>query len=316
MKNIFKRIGKNINIKELSIEVCALYKLDQYKSYKIITVGCDDFSYYLETKTKKYVVKILNQRKSLEDIKKFEETYKIFMKNKIKCPNLLKNKYGNYLSHLQFDNININLCLLEYIDGKDLYSINKKINKHDIDKIVNILVSIHNIKENYKIEYDRYSFMKLKEVFKEHKANLSKKLLIGVDNFLKEYNKVDFNNLPVCFIHADLGCSNIIKNKDNELFVIDFIQSGIGIRLLDIVIVINRCIFNYKYINHSKKMEKYFLEKYQEYIKLTEYELEVLPILEKANAYSFAILEYVKLDSKQKKINYKNDLKFIGTVTI
>lgn len=314
MKNIFKRIGKHISIKGLSIQVCSLYKLDKYKNYKIILVGCDDFSYFLETKTKKYVVKILNQRKDSADIKRFEETYRIFMRNEIKCPNLIKNKYGNYLSYLNFDNINIKLCLLECIDGKDLYSINKKIDKTDIDKIVNILVSIHSIKENYKIEYDRYSFMKLKDVFEEHKSSLPKKMSVEVDDFLKQYNNVDFNNLPTCFIHADLGRSNIIKNKDNELFVIDFIQSGVGIRLLDIVIVINRCIFNYKYIEHSKKMEKYFLEKYQEYIKLTEYELKVLPILEKANAYSFAILEYIKLDNKNKRINYKNDLKFIANV--
>ncbi len=38
MENIFKRIGKNINIKKLS--------------------------YYLITENKKYVVKILNQRKA------------------------------------------------------------------------------------------------------------------------------------------------------------------------------------------------------------------------------------------------------------
>lgn len=258
MKNVFKRIGKNINIKKLSILVCKLYNLDEYKAYKIIKVGCDDFSYYLKTKTNTYVVKILNQRKCLEDIKKFEETYKIYMKNRIKCPCLLKNITGDYISNIQFENININLCLLEYIDGKDLYSINKKINKQDIDKIVRLLVSIHNIKETYKIEYDKYSFMRLKEVFEEYKGNLPKELLNDINEFFKIYIKVDFNKLPTCFIHADLGRSNIIKNKENELFVIDFIQSGTGIRLLDIVIVINRCIFNYKHISHSKKMERYF----------------------------------------------------------
>lgn len=311
MNNIFDRIGKVINIKKLSCIVCDLYELNEYKSYRIIKIGCDDFSFYLETRTGQYVVKILHRRKNSQDIKKFEDTYNIFMKNKIKCPHLLKNRNEEYISKLQFGGININLCLLEYINGKDLYSMNKKITNSDIDKLVDILVSIHNIKDNYKIEYDRYSFMKLKEVFEKHKSILSKKMSTDVANFLKEYAKVDFNKLPVCFIHADLGRSNIIKSKNNELFVIDFIQSGTGIRLLDIVIIINRCIFNYNYVNYSKKMEKYFLKKYQQYIKLTEYELEVLSILEKANAYSFAILEYAKLNSKQKRINYKNDLKFI-----
>lgn len=316
MKNIFKRIGKKISIKKLSILVCKLYNLDEYTGYKIIKVGCDDFSYSLKTKTNKYVVKILNQRKCQKDIERFEEIYQIYMRNKIKCPYLLKNINGDYMSNIQFENININLCLLEYIDGKDLYSINKKINKHDINKIVELLVSIHTIKEGYEIEYDKYSFMKLEEVFEEYKSNLPKIILKDIHKFLEIYSKVDFSKLPVCFIHADLGSGNIIKNKDNELFMIDFIQSGTGIRLLDIVIIINRCIFNYKYIKHSKKMEKYFLQRYQEYIKLTDYELKILPVLEKANAYSFAILEYSKMDSKQKRVQYKNDLSFIKNITI
>lgn len=312
INNILKKIGKKINIKGLSKEVCDLYSLDEYKSYKVINVGADDFSYYLRTKSKKYVVKILNKRKDIEDIRKFEDTYKIFMHNEIKCPNLLKNIYGKYLSRLQFDGINITLCLIEYINGRDLYSAHKKITKQDIDKIVNLLVSIHNIKDIYEIEYDQYSCMKLNKVIEENKNKIPKNLLNDVHSFLKEYNNVDFDRLSTCYIHADLACSNIIKDKENELFAIDFIQSGTGIRLLDIVIVINRCIFNYKNIKYSKKMERYFLEKYQEKIKLTEYELEVLPILEKANAYSFAILEYANLGSKK---SYKNDMKFIENIT-
>ena len=70
MNNIFDRIGKVINIKKLSCIVCDLYELNEYKSYRIIKIGCDDFSFYLETRTEQYVVKILHRRKNSQDIKK------------------------------------------------------------------------------------------------------------------------------------------------------------------------------------------------------------------------------------------------------
>ena len=319
MKRIFDRIGKNINISRLSSDICEIYGLGCYVGYKLIDVGCDDLSYYLLTENAKYIVKIFNKYKSKEDFENFVKIYELFIKNRVRTPKLIKNNTDDFVLSIIFEEINVNLCVLECIDGKDLYSLNKKITKEDIDKLVNLIVSIHRINAKYKIKYDNYSFIKLKENFEKNKSMLPKWLINDISVFLECYNKIDFTRLPNCFIHTDLASTNIIKDKKNKLYVIDYASAGSGIRILDIVVCINRCIFDYTDIDYSLKMEKYFIEKYQKYIKLEEYELSILNILKKANAYACFILEYVKFERNKTKENqywYDTDLKIIQNTNI
>ena len=319
MENIFFRIGKEINIHKLSNYICTIYDIGNYITNKIIDVGCDDFSFYLLTDNAKYVVKIFNKRKTKEDIKNFVKIYELLIKNKVKTPKIIKSKENNLISNTIFEGININLCIFECIEGKDLYSLNKKISKDDIDKLVKLIVLLHSIKNKHEIQYDDYSFMKLESNFEKKKSILPNWLRKDISLFLEEYNKINFKNLPICFIHTDLASTNIIKDKENQLWMIDYISSGTGYRILDIVVCINRCIFDYTDIEYSLKMEKYFLDKYQEFIELEQYELSILNILKKANAYSCFILEYSKIKENQTKENehwYNTDLGIIKNIHI
>lgn len=317
MDRVFQRIGKEINIPKLSNDICKIYKLGGYVSYKIIDVGCDDFSYYLLTENTKYVVKIFNKRKNKENIENFVKIYELLVKNRVKTPKLIKNNMDKFILSIICEGVNINLCVLECIDGKDLYSLNKKITRNDIDKLVDLIVSVHSIDSKNSIQYDSYSFMKLKDNFEENKSMLPEWLINDISIFLEDYNKIDFTKLPICFIHADLASTNIIKDKENELWMLDYASAGSGIRILDIVVCLNRCIFDYTDIQYSIEMEKYFIDAYQKYIKLEKYELSILNVLKKANAYSCFILEYVKLRKNKIKENqhwYNTDLKIIQNI--
>ena len=68
---------------------------------------------------------------------------------------------------------------------------------------------------------------------------------------------------------------------------------------------------------NSKECEKYFLNKYQNYCKLTEYELKVLPTLRKADSYVGLMLgEYNLLmeEKRETKFWLKNDKGIIESV--
>lgn len=146
---------------------------------------------------------------------------------------------------------------------------------------------------------------------------IPKKLKNEVKNFLEEYKKIDFKELPICFVHEDLISFNIMKDKNGKLWLIDFFESGTGIRILDIVKILNGVLFLYYDKENSKECEKYFLNKYQNYCKLTEYELKVLPTLRKADSYVGLMLgEYNLLmeEKRETKFWLKNDKGIIESV--
>ena len=300
MENIYSRIGKKIELEKLSIEICDTYNIGEYCKYKLIeNVGIDDLSYILYTNKSTFLVKVINKNKEIQEINQFIKKNDIISKNNIQAPKIILNN-GKHIYSTEIDRLYINCCVIEYIEGKDLYTIGKRITKKDIDKLIDIIIPMHKIQDKLKIEYDEYCFMKINEVYKKTSSKIPKKLKNEVKEFLKEYNKIDFNKLPVCFVHGDLISSNIMKDKDEKLWLIDFFESGTGVRILDIVKILNGVLFLYYDKENSKELEKYFLDKYQELSKLTEYELELLPIFRKADSYVGLMLGEYDLLTEEK----------------
>ena len=291
MERIFDRIGKEIDLEELSKNICITYKLGDYNKYKLILVGIDDLSYVLNTSKGRYLVKIINQEKTNEEINEFIQKSSIITRNNINVPKLIPYE-GGYLFTYEIDGLHIDLVVMEYIDGSDLYSNNEHITKADIEKLIDILIPLHKLEEKIENkEYDEYCFMKIKEDYQKTKNVLPKNIKAQVEKMIKEFDKIELEKLPKCFTHGDLISSNIIKDKNKDLWLIDFYQSGIGVRILDIVKVLNSVIDNYKYENDTEELEQYFIEEYNKRMKLTPYELEVLPILRKIDVCTGIMME-------------------------
>lgn len=291
METIFKRIGKEIDIKKLSKLVCESYQLGEYQNHNLIFVGIDDLSYYLDTTKGKYVVKMINHEKTKEEIEGFVGKNLVIFKNGIKAPKILSNGEENLFT-CNMDDVQINLIVMECIDGRDLYSFNQKITKADIDKLIDNVTLLHNIKDIVENkEYDEYCFMQIKKDYQKTKSFLPKGIKQKVKEAIQEFDKIKINQLPKCFIHGDLISTNIMKDKKDELWLIDFYQSGNGIRVLDIVKILNSVIDNYQYKDEVEELEQYFLKQYRKRIPLTEYELEVLPILRKIDVITGIMLE-------------------------
>lgn len=305
MEQLFKRIGQEINIEQLSKEICVSYQLGQYSKYELIFVGIDDLSYYLYTSNEKYLVKIMNKEKTREDINKFIQKNMIINQNHIKCPKIIPHKKETIFTYY-INDVQINLVVMECIDGKDLYSIKQLISKEDIEKLVDIVVPLHKIDSKIEIDdYDEYCFMKIKYDYKKTKKYLPQNIRIQIEETIKEFDKIELEKLPKCFIHGDLISTNIMKDISNDLWLIDFYESGNGIRILDIVKILNSVIYNYQYENETNELEEHFLHRYEEEIPLTEYELKVLPILRKADALVGIMLE--TYDALKGKNNAENE---------
>lgn len=314
MEKLYERIGKKVNIKQLSQDICKTYELGEYKTHRIIPIGTDDLSYYLYTEKGKYIVENINCKKGLNDIGLWIKKNKIIEKNKIRAPKIIPN-HGRNVFISEIDGIYINSILMECIDGKDLWTLNKPITKQDIKKIVELAISFHKIEDKIEIEqYDEYCFVRLEEAYQKAKNNLSFGLKHDIRKYIKKMKRVDFNQLPKCFIHGDFISTNIMKDKKGEMWLIDFFESGTGIRILDIVKILNSVIFQYNYKEQAVELETYFLKEYQKQMPLTSYELKVLGLLRKADAYTGIMLGTLdEIENNSEEVQYwlQNDSELV-----
>ena len=61
LQDFNKRIGLNTDLKNISEQICNKYNLGNFVSNELITIGYEDYNYYLTTSKGKYCVKIFRK---------------------------------------------------------------------------------------------------------------------------------------------------------------------------------------------------------------------------------------------------------------
>lgn len=86
LQDFNKRIGLNTDLKNISQQICEIYKLGNFISNELITIGYEDYNYYLTTSTGKYCVKIFNTNRTKEDIKNYLDRIRAVANSEISSP--------------------------------------------------------------------------------------------------------------------------------------------------------------------------------------------------------------------------------------
>lgn len=148
---------------------------------------------------------------------------------------------------------------------------------------------IHKIQDKINCIYDNYHLNHFCKAYDLCFSCLNEQWKIIGKELKKQYDKIDFSKMPKTFIHGDFHKGNIMKDRGDNLYAIDFSACGYSYRIIDIVEFINNTLFDYREIELSKKRIEYFLNHYE----LTDYEKDNLKVLIKCYAFiSFALKEY------------------------
>ena len=132
MEDVFKeRIGFKGDINLVSKEICDEYTLGDFISTKIILIGYEDFNMILETSLKKYFVKIFANFRNETSRQRYVEIMQKSIDANISTPKLLESKQG-FLTEISIENNKLFLCVMDYIEGHNLYETKEKLSESDI----------------------------------------------------------------------------------------------------------------------------------------------------------------------------------------
>lgn len=315
-QEFYDRINLKNNLSFLSKKICVKYDLGEYISDKLILVGYEDFNYILKTDKGKYCIKIFNKERNKEDIKKYLDRILLASTLNINTPKIYKTN-NNILCEINLNNITYRLCVFEYIDGKSFHDLKKFPSTEEFKNIIYQMVQIH--KQSNKIDfiYDNWTITNIVEEYERKVKYLNYKYNRIIKKLVEKFKTINFSLLPKCYIHGDIISSNIIKDKNGKLWIIDFGVANYLPRIVDIVVMACNLCLNPLNKRKTRKNIKLLLSEYQKYNKLTDYEIECLPLFyELVNAIGILQLSYltkIREDSKEDKIGlseYKNGLNF------
>ena len=264
------------------------YKIKILK-IKNIDNGILNSNFYIETKNKKYILRIYEANRIVD-----EEKQELILLDKIAgfipVSKAIKNIDNEYISIFT----NKKFALFEYINGNSI----TKIDTHIVREIAMYLGKLHSFSKEISFEeYNRKTRIDFNFYYNEiKKSEINFRFKNELLNLANEINDFDFSTLPSGIIHGDIFPDNVLLDEYNNIKVIfDFNESYYAPFIFDIAIVVNFWIkindFDF-FIENNYIRD--FLNYYSKYRKITKEELKSLDIACKKIALTFIFLRIYK----------------------
>jgi Ser/Thr protein kinase RdoA (MazF antagonist) len=275
-KEFKKRIGFKGNLNEISNVVCKGFGLGKFVSNKLITTGYEDFNFALKTAKGKFFVKVFANNRTLSECKRYSGLIEKALANGVNAPCLLKSRQG-YLNIANVGEKKLRIVVMEFIDGKTLLEAKKSLGKKEILVMAKQAALINTMKIRPKPVYDSWAATNFLKEFEKTKRFLASGDLKLVLPLVKDFKELGINSLPHCFVHGDLIKTNIMKDKNGKLWIIDFSVSNYYPRIQELAVMASNALFEAKNKAKTGKNLAIALKEYQKTIPLRPKELEALP---------------------------------------
>jgi len=258
-----KRIGYFEDVKHISLQVCKDYNLGEFKLNIPIEMGYEDFNFVLKASSGKYFVKIFAKSRNLEECQRYLDIMEKVIQNKILTPKLLSSSQG-FMYRKSIQGIEIRLCVAEFVNGKTLFELEDGLSIEDIKFIARQVSLINLIDLRTEKVYDTWAITNFLKEFERKRRVLSRKDLALIEPLVKKFEEMKINELPHCFIHGDIRTTNVMRDINNKLWIIDFSVSGYYPRIQEIAVLACDLLFDRENYDKSKNNLKIFLKEYQQ----------------------------------------------------
>lgn len=293
LQDFNKRIGLNTDLKNISEQICSQYNLGGFISNELITIGYEDYNYYLTTTKGKYCVKIFNNIRTRQDIVNYLERIRVVANSQINAPKPLKIN-NDIVLELDYKKNHYDICVFEYIDGKNYFELNQKASKEIIKELAKQTAMINQLDIKPDFIYDSWAIINFEEEYKNKREYLSDKYKEEFDQLLTKFKCIDLDKLPKGFVHGDIISTNVMLDSTNKVWIIDFAVSNYLPRIIDLaVIYCNMCLDNSSKENTYENIAL-LVSEYNKYTPLSEYELSAFRTFYKlANAMHILQTQYI-----------------------
>lgn len=305
LQDFNKRIGLNTDLKNISEQICSRYNLGSFISNELITIGYEDYNYYLTTSNGKYCVKIFCNTRAKSDLEGYLDRIRKVSNSPINTPKPLKVN-NDIVLELDYENNHYDICVFEYIDGKNYFELNEKPNKEILKELARQTAMINQLDFKPNFIYDSWAIINFEEEYKKKRGYISDKYKEEFDKLLIEFNDLDFDKLPKGFVHGNIISTNVMLDKNNKIWIIDFAVSNYLPRIIDLAVTsCNMCLDNDSRENTYENITL-LLSEYNKCTPLTEYELSSFNTFYKlANAMHILQTQFIiKTDGDSEENQY------------
>ncbi len=299
-----------INESDLSL-IEKNFNIGKIVSFSGIKKGIENTNYLINTNKKKIILTIFEKRVQKKDLPFFMNLMFGLSKNKIKCPEPIKNKRGKYLFKIK----NKTACLVSFLEGKDKNQLTSK----DCFQVGKNAALLHLAakklrlyrKNSLSINSWGHLLSRIDRRINKLSGNLTKTMKTNLIDIKKKWPK----NMPNGIIHSDLFIDNIFFYKKKYYGFIDFYFSANDFLAYELATCVNALCFKKrdKIFVLDKSKSAQLLRGYQSIRKLTTKEKNNFNTLCRGSALRYLLTRsYDYLNTPKKAlINIKDPKEYL-----
>lgn len=296
MNRFYERIDTIDNIDTLSNAVCEEYNLGNFFNTTVIEIGYEDFNAIISTESGKYLMKVFRNSRDDEELLDCIQRTAIAGDNNLPTPKVYRNSKNEMLTVINVNNSRFRLALIDYINGLDYFNLKIKPSIEELGKIVEIASKLSKIDFKPPFIYDTWAIPSFCEEYekKEHLLGEEEKTLVRP--VYDEFKSFDYNSLPKAFVHGDMMSTNLMRDNNYKIWLIDFSVSNYTARLNEITVICDDVAMIVGNEEESLKRIKYVFDLWCEKVNATEFEINSFPLLFRvANAINVMNSTYEKI---------------------
>lgn len=271
-----KRIGLNLPLEELSKQVCQEYDLGELIDNQLIEIGYEDYNFILTTHRGKFVVKVFSNERTNQDALELAKRASVAYENGVSSPKIYKTKDEKLLSFISLDNIEFRVLVMDYINGKDFFSLKESPNENELELIASELAKLNNINYHPNFIYDKWAIVNFIKEYEKNIELVEEEDRPLIEKAFNAFKSCNFSRLQYGFVHGDIIETNVIKDNTGKLYFIDFSVSNYLPRIVDLAVTICDLCLDLDDVANSKTRAELFVKAYEEYSPLSQYEKDCL----------------------------------------
>ena len=275
----FDRIDKIEDIGILSELACKEYGLGDYLDTKIVEIGYEDFNAIITTSTGKYFMKVFRNSRDDKEVSEVIERAYVAEQSGVKSPKVLKNSNEGIITNVNYNNSKFRLAIMEYIDGSNFFELNREATTDELLKIADLASGFGNIDYKPNFIYDTWAISSFIEEFDKKKQYVSQEYLQYIQPIYDEFKAFNYSLLPKSFTHGDIILTNLMKDKEDEFWVVDFSVSNYTARLNEIAVSSSDFAVIEGKKEESEKRVKTMFERWAKNVGATDFERNAFKML-------------------------------------
>lgn len=271
-----QRIGYHGDIKILLFRICKDFRIGKYISHKIVPFGYEDFNLILTTNKGNYFVKIFATFRDDKECKRYVDVIEKVLQMGVSHPALFNSPQG-FFYQTKISGIKIRLCIMQNIEGDLFYDLKVTPSREEMIFLIKQAALINKIEMKPSFIYDNWAITNFLEQYEKKKKYLSKDNYDLITPLVTIYKSLAIPSLPYCFVHGDIIKTNVIKDKKNNIYILDFAVSNYYPRIQELAVLLCDLFFDPDKKESFPGIYRFVLNEYQKYIKLTPEEVMKLP---------------------------------------